>query len=204
MSIDLASPAPQPMSTSVTTVFQRDEPLPTSTPTAESPWLTAAFLAAVLTALVTVALARRRHLEEERSRIAETFAGATRAVAAYKEMPYSIRRRNHLEGPAERVRLSQEMAKTQADLSYYLAWTAAESTEVGERYAELVAELRRVAGASCHDAWLQPPPTRDNEMNVPSSVMDLASIKPLETVFATAANSHLDAYLSWRALFRRP
>ncbi len=204
MNLDLPSPAPQPTSTSVTTVSQWLGPPTSSAPAAESPWLTAALLAAIVTALVTVVLARRRHLEEERFRLTETFAGAARAVAAYKEMPYSIRRRNHLDGPAERVRLSEEMAKTQADLSYYLAWTAAESTEVGQRYAELVAELRRVAGTSCHDAWLQPPPTHDEEMNIPPSVVDLAPLQPLEKAFAVAAKKHLDAYLSWRSLFRRP
>lgn len=203
MTLDAASPAPQPTGTSVATVSQWLGPAPA--PAApDSPWLTAAFFAAIITALVTVVLARRRHLEEERSRLTETFAGATRAVAAYKEMPYAIRRRNHLEGPAERVRLSQEMAQTQADLSYYLAWTAAESENVGHSYAALVAELRRVAGRSCHDAWLEPPPTRDEEMNIPPSVVDLSPIQPFETAFAAAAKEHLDAYLTWRALLRRP
>lgn len=203
MNLPLTSPTPQPTGTPFATVSQWLGPAQSSA-VPDSPWLTAAFLAAIVTALVAVVLARRRHLEEERSRLTETFAGATRAVAAYKEMPYAIRRRNHLEGPAERVRLSQEMAQTQADLFYYLAWTAAESTEVGERYAALVGGLRRVAGRSCHDAWLEPPPTRDEEMNIPSSVVDLSPIQPFETAFAAAAKEHLDAYLTWRALLRRP
>lgn len=203
MTPDVASPTPQPTGSLVATVSQWLGPAQSSA-TSDSPWLTAAFLAAIITALVTVVLARRRHLEEERSRLTETFAAATRAVAAYKEMPYAIRRRNHLEGPAERVRLSQDMARTQADLSYYLAWTAAESAQVGQRYAALVAELRRVAGRSCHDAWLQPPPTRDEEMNIPPNVVDLSPVQPFEAAFAAAAKEHLDAYLTWRALLRRP
>jgi len=203
MTLDVASPVPQPTGTSVATVSQWLGPAKSSA-APHSPWLTAALLAAIITALVTVVLARRRHLEDERSRLTEIFAGATRAVAAYREMPYAIRRRNHREGPAERVRLSQDMARTQADLSYYLAWTAAEAEEVGQRYASLVAELRRVAGRSCHDAWLQPPPTRDDEMNIPPSVVDLSPIQPFETAFAAAAKEHLDAYLTWRALLRRP
>lgn len=47
----------------------------------------------------------------------------------------------------------------QAGLSFYLAWAAAESTEVGKRYEELVTKLRRVAGSACHDARLDTAPS---------------------------------------------
>lgn len=190
--------------TASTTTTTTSSAAPSTASEAGSPWLTAALLAAVITAVVTLVLARRKHLEEERARVAVVFAEATKAVAAYLEMPYAIRRRNHKEPAEERVRLSQEMSKVQADLSFYLAWTAAESTEVGQRYEELVTKLRQVAGSACHDAWLAAAPTRDAEMNIPPSVVDLSAVRPYQKSFTTAAQAHLDQYLSWRALGRRP
>lgn len=175
-----------------------------SAPGVGSSWLTAALVAAILTAVVTVLLARRRHLEDERARVADSLSEASKAVAAYMEMPYAIRRRNHKEPAAERVRLSQEMAKAQADLSFHLAWTSAESTTVGAAYEELVTQLRRIAGAACHDAWLDPAPTQDADMNIPPTVVDLSPLHDYQAAYATAAQNHLDRYLSWRALGRRP
>jgi phosphate/sulfate permease len=179
-------------------------PAPSAVSDVGSPWLTAALLAAVITAAVTLVLARRKHLEEERARVAVVFAEAAKAVAAYLEMPYAIRRRNHKQPEEERVRLSQEMSKLQADLSFYLAWTAAESTEVGLQYQELVTKLRQVAGTACHEAWEAAAPTSDAQMNIPPTVVDLSAVRPYQNSFTTAAQAHLDQYLSWRALLRRP
>lgn len=193
-----------PATTGSTTSITTSTPAPSVAPDVGSPWLTAALLAAVITAAVTLVLARRKHLEEERAKAAVVFSEASKAVAAYLEMPYAIRRRNYRQPAEERVRLSQEMSKVQADLSFYMAWTAAESTEVGQRYEELVSQLRRVAGAACHDAWLEAAPMRDAQMNIPPSVVDLSAVRPYQNSFTTAAQGHLDQYLSWRALGRRP
>lgn len=208
-----ATPAPAtatvpqpPMGTGTTTIAQSTQPLTASAtaPAVGSSWLTATLLAAILTATVTVLLARRRHLEDERARVADVLSEGSKAVAAYMEMPYAIRRRNHKDPAAERVRLSQEMAKAQADLSFYLAWTAAESATVGAAYEELVTQLRRTAGAACHDAWLDPAPTHDADMNIPPAVVDLSPLREYQAAYAAAAQTHLDRYLSWRALARRP
>lgn len=129
--------------------------------------LTGAVLAAVIGAIVNTALARRKSLEEERARVRGVFAEAFEAVAAYKEFPYAIRRRRHDEPEAERVRIAEAMSGVQAKLSYYLAWTTAESAQVGDAYAHLIKELRRVAGTACHDAWLAPAATTDADMNIP-------------------------------------
>lgn len=94
-----------------------------------------AVLAALLTAALNLALARRKSLEEERARLRSTFAEAFEAVVRYKEMPYAIRRRRADEPSAERVRLSEEMRAIQAKLSYYEMWTAGESATVGGAYA---------------------------------------------------------------------
>lgn len=164
--------------------------------------LTGAVLAAVIGALVNTALARRKSLEEERARVRGVFAEAFEAVAAHKEFPYAIRRRRHDQPEAERVRIAQEMACVQAKLSYYSAWTEAESPQVGGAYADLVKELRRVAGTACHDAWLAPAATSDADMNIPPSVVDLSQLKPLEGAFIAASKQHLDHFLHLRSLVR--
>lgn len=165
--------------------------------------LTGAVLAAVIGALVNTLLARRKSLEEERARVRTVFAEAFRAVAAYKEFPYTIRRRRHDEPESERVRISQAMSNVQADLSYYLAWTRAESDAVGRAYAALVAELRRVAGSACREAWETEPITADKDMNINgSSAIDLSAVSPFEDAFVEATQRHLSHFLSLRRLLR--
>jgi hypothetical protein len=159
-SASLAPTTPMTVTTSTTSV-------PAQVPTAPaapvnqgdliSVFITGAVIAAIVGAVVNIALARRKSLEEERARVRTTFAEAFQAVAEYKELPYAIRRRRHDEPEAERVRLSEALREVQTKLSYYMVWTKAESDEVGRLYGSLVAELRKVAGTACHDAWLAPP-----------------------------------------------
>lgn len=164
--------------------------------------LTGAVIAAVIGAVVNTALARRKSLEEERARVRGVFAEAFEAVAAYKEFPYAIRRRRHDEPAAERVRLAEAMSEVQAKLSYYLAWSKAESPEVGHAYAELVTELRKVAGKACHDAWLAPAATADADMNIPPAVVDLGGLRSFEDAYVAASAKHLDNFLKVRSLLR--
>jgi hypothetical protein len=163
----------------------------------------AAVIAAFVGATVNVALARRKSLEEERARVRTTFAEALQAVAEYKEFPYAIRRRRGDDAAAERVRLSEALREVQAKLSYYTAWTKAESDEVGRAYETLVGELRKVAGTACHEAWLAPPANDDKDMNFPPGVIDLSALKPYEDAFVTAAHEHMKEMLSLRRLVRR-
>ena len=149
-------------------------PLPGAAPGASSAGLigaiiSGAFLAAMLAGAVNVWMARRRSREEERARIRNTFAAAFEAYTAYKEFPYAIRRRRLDDPEAERIRLSEALRAVQERLSYYLAWTQAEAVEVGQQYARLIAEARRVAGQAMHDAWNDPPRATDPEMNIPQT-----------------------------------
>lgn len=164
--------------------------------------LTGAVIAALIGAVVNTFLARRKSLEEERARVRGVFAEAFQAVAAYKEFPYAIRRRRDDEQAGERVRLAQAMAEVQAKLFYYQAWTNAESAEVGDRYDDLVRELRRVAGEACHDAWLAPAAASDADMNIPPTVVDLSGLRPLEDAFVAAGQQHLTNFLRLRSLLR--
>lgn len=168
--------------------------------------LSAAFLAAVMTALigaiVNSVIARKKFLEEERTRVRATYAEAFEAVAAYKELPYAIRRRRHDQTEAERIRLSEDARQIQQRLSYYRAWTRAESSQVGQAYDALVSQLRATAGAACNQAWADAPVRTDAEMNIPSDKVDLRPITPYEDAYITAVADDLKRRKTWRAALR--
>ncbi len=161
--------------------------------------ISGAFLAAMVAGAINVWMARRRSREEERARIRSTFAAAFEAYTAYKEFPYAIRRRRPDEPEAERIRLSEALRAVQEKLSYYLAWTQAESAEVGQQYAALVAEARRVAGRAMHDAWNDPPRASDPEMNIPPEVIDLRQLETAEAQYMQAVRDHLASLTPWWA-----
>lgn len=169
--------------------------------------LSATFLAAVVIAvvgaIVNSVIARKKFLEEERDRVRAAYAEAFEAVAAYKELPYAIRRRRYDQAESERIRLSEDMRKTQQKLSYYRAWTQAESAKVGQAYATLVAHLRAAAGAACNQAWSDGPIRSDPEMNIPMDKVDLRSITAHEDAFIAAVADDLKTRKTWRAALPR-
>ncbi len=156
-----------------------------------------AFLAAMLTAVINIWLARRKSREEEISRLRTSFAEAFAAHSAYKEMPYAIRRRRFDAAAEERVRLSETLREIQGNLSYHLAWTKIESAAVGAAYAELVQELRKTAGVAMRAAWEAPPIENDTAMNIPPAQIDLSALQPLETAYIAAVRAHLDTLKPW-------
>jgi hypothetical protein len=163
--------------------------------------LSGAVLAALITAAVNEVLSRRKRLDDERARLRSTFAEAFECVVRYKEMPYAIRRRRSDAPGAERVRLSEELRDIQAKLSYYLMWTAGESTSVGNAYETLVENLRRVAGAACHDAWISQAASDDAGMNIGPDVVDVSELTEHEQSYVQAAQQHLDDFLRFHRLF---
>ena len=178
-------------------------PPPTAASMATTALLSGAVLAAIITTTVTACIAvwaaRRKSREEERARQRDLFAAAFQAYAAYIEMPYAIRRRRHDESAAKRIRLSETVRQIQERLSYFFAWTAAESSTVGDAYAALVSELRTVAGSAMREAWLAEPTTDDAAMNIPPTVIDLSILTPLEIAFTTAVRDHPTAIAPWWA-----
>lgn len=204
-----ATPTIMPSSSpTVVSMTSTASPGPAAQPSAAPSLATAAVVsgavfAAILTAAVTGCIAvwasRRKSREEERARQRALFAGAFQAYAAYKEMPYAIRRRRHDEAAAERIRLSETTREIQGRLSYFIAWTAGESSTVGDAYATLVRELRKVAGSAMREAWSAEPITDDAAMNIPPTVIDLSSLTPLEAAFTTAVRDHLAAIAPWWA-----
>lgn len=156
-----------------------------------------AFLAAMLTATITIWLARRKSREEELGRLRTAFAEAFAAHSAYKEMPYAIRRRRSDALAEERVRLSETLREIQANLSYHLAWTKIESETVGKAYADLIQELRKTAGMAMNAAWEAPPIESDAAVNIPPPVIDLSALQPLETAYIAAVRAHLRRLTPW-------
>lgn len=155
---------------------------------------------AVVAAVVNIALTRRKSLEDERTRMRNTCAEAFEAVAAYKEFPYAIRRRRHDTPEAERVRLSEELRHIQARLSYYTAWMRSEDAKLAAAFDDLVANLRRIAGRACHDAWLAPPASADSDMNFPAGVIDLCGLAQYEDAYIAAVKIHADGLIKTRRL----
>lgn len=161
--------------------------------------ISGAFLSAALTAIVNIWLARRTHHGQERDRVRAAFADAFAAYAAYKEMPYAIRRRRADAPAEERVRLSEILRSIQSGIAYHLAWTAAESEPVGRAYADLVDAMRKIAGTAMHDAWLAPAPTAGAAMNIPTTTIDLTALAPYEAAYMKATREHLKHLAPWWA-----
>jgi hypothetical protein len=132
-------------------------------------------------------------------RIRNTFAAAFEAYTSYKEFPYAIRRRRPDEPEGERIRLSEALRAVQEKVNYYLAWTQAESADVGEQYATLISEVRRIAGRAMHDAWNDPPRATDPEMNIPPELVDLSQLAAAEAEFMQAVRQHLSSLTPWWA-----
>jgi hypothetical protein len=159
--------------------------------------LSATILAALIAATVNVMLARRKSREEERARLRDRFAQAYGAYAEYCEFAYAIRRRRHDDPSAERVRISEELRKVQAELSAHEAWVKLESETAGTAYTKLTQQMRKIAGGAMRQAWIDEPATSDTDVNIPPGTVDLSPLKPFETAYMDAVATHLRALAPW-------
>jgi hypothetical protein len=159
--------------------------------------LSATILAAMIVAAVNIMLARRKSREEERARLRDRFAQAYGAYAEYCEFAYAIRRRRHDDPTVERVRISEELHKVQAELSAHEAWVNLESETVGTAYTKLIQEMRKIAGGAMRQAWIDEPATSDADVNIPPKTVDLSPLKPSETAYMDAVAAHLRALAPW-------
>jgi GMP synthase PP-ATPase subunit len=159
--------------------------------------LSATILAALIAAAVNVMLARRKSREEERARLRDRFAQAYGSYAEYCEFAYAIRRRRHDDPSAERVRISEELRKVQAELSAHEAWVKLESETVGMAYTELIQQMRKTAGGAMRQAWIDEPATTDVGVNIPPETVDLSPLKPFETAYMDTVATHLRALAPW-------
>ncbi len=141
----------------------------------------------------------------ERERLTRSrgvFSKAYAAVQEYKEFPYVIRRRRKDTPEEERIRISSELRRVQADLAFYSAWLTTESRHVHRSFSELLEQTRKVAGTAMHEAWLEPAAEDDSSMNMPK--VDMSALAPLETAYLEEVADHLALRPRWvRRLFRR-
>lgn len=159
--------------------------------------LSATILAALIVAAVNIMLARRKSREEERARLRDRFAQAYGAYAEYCEFAYAVRRRRRDDRSAERVRISEELRKVQAELSEHEAWVKLESEMVGNAYTKLTQEMRKIAGGAMRQAWIDEPATSDADVNIPAETVDLSPLKPFEMAYMEAVAAHLRALAPW-------
>lgn len=195
-----ATATPSPTTRTTTTTAPSSPPATTAASSSVDAAVVGAgavVLAALLLALWNVMLARRKSREEERARQRTAFAEALQAVAAYKEMPYAIRRRNAEEPGSERVRLSEVVREIQAELSFHQTWIRSESRSVADAYDALVSAARRVAGGAMREAWKVDPITTDAQMNIGPELVDLSELRPLEEAFTAATVQHLKELTPW-------
>ena len=141
--------------------------------------------------------------ERERlTRSREVFSKAYAVVQEYKEFPYVIRRRRTSAPEEERIRISSELRRVQADLAFYSAWLMTESPHVYHSFSELLEQLRCVAGTAIHEAWLEPPAEDDSKMNMPD--LGLSTLTFYESAYLGEVADHLSLWPRWlRRMFRR-
>ena len=136
------------------------------------------------------------------TRSREVFSKAYAVVQEYKEFPYVIRRRRASAPEEERIRISSELRRVQADLAFYSAWLMTESPRVHHSFSELIEQLRHVAGTAMREAWLEPAAEDDSKMNMPE--MGLSALTPYESTYLEEVVDHLSLWPRWlRRVFRR-
>ena len=141
--------------------------------------------------------------ERERlTRSRDVFSKAYAGVQEYKEFPYVIVRRRKDTPEEERIRISSELRRVQADLAFYSAWLRTESRHVHRSFSELLKQARNVAGTAMHEAWLQPAAAEDSKMNMPK--LDMSALAPYESAYLEEVVDHLSLWPRWtRRLLRR-
>lgn len=125
-------------------------------------------------------------------------ARALAAVAAYREMPFLIRRRRHDDLAGERARLSERFADVQAELATCEALIRVDTDKkVRRTYAALVADLRAHAGKQAHLAWNTKPITADAEMAMPDVAKALSEIDAAQRACESAMSESEPRLLRW-------
>ena len=140
----------------------------------------------------------------ERARLTRSREISSKAYASiqeYKEFPYVIRRRRKDAPEEERMRISSELRRVQADLAFYSAWLRTESPYVHRCFDDLLVQVRNTAGKAMHNAWLEPPAEDDSNMNMPD--LGLSTLTPYESAYLEEVVDHLSFWPRWlRRLLR--
>jgi hypothetical protein len=104
-------------------------------------------------------------------------------------VPFIVRRRNPDDLSKERQRISADQSELQAKLNSFRAILRVEDPYVGERYAQLVAATRGVAGAFIKEAWNTDPAGQDVQVHNPS--WDFSELDQYDEAYLRAVADHL-------------
>ncbi|NEA33402.1 hypothetical protein [Streptomyces sp. SID13031] len=138
------------------------------------------------------------------------YADATKALNAWGQFPYRIRRR--VDDTAETlVRLEALGAEIQEALAYATGWVSAESSELGEIYNRLVELLRAEVTLHAREAWASPPAGVASAMNISGNPHDggkavrTTGVIPAEWVVVQLFSTTIQYRIGWRRyLWIRP
>lgn len=132
---------------------------------------------------------------ERRLRKREALAKAVGALAAYREYPYVIRRRDEDDQAAERRRISTEIMQVQRELTEASIWIGAEAPILYGEYVAAVKDHRRIAGALMNEAWRTPASTDDADMNIADFHEKLAPLRAHDAVLVELIRNEVS--FSW-------
>lgn len=125
-----------------------------------------ALIAAVAAIILAVLGPAFTAAAERRLRKREVLAKAVGALAAYREYPYVIRRRDDTDPAAERRRISNEIMAIQRELTEATVWIGAEAPGLEKAFDAALTDHRRIAGGLMNEAWRAEPASDDPSMNI--------------------------------------
>lgn len=132
---------------------------------------------------------------ERRLRKREALAKAVGALAAYREYPYVIRRRDPTDPPGERRRITGEIMSVQRELTEASIWIGAEAPGLYKSFDAAVADHRRIAGGRMNEAWKAEPAGDDAGMNINDLHAALEPLRAHDRKLAELIRS--EARFSW-------
>ena len=163
--------------------------LPAPLASSGSAWVAPTIVISIVALGVSVATfflaGRRARLDRQR----QVFADAFEVVMEYREYPFIVRRRSPDDRAGERRRISGDLSQVLAKLNGFKARLRVEAPFVGDRYAELVAATRRVAGSLITEAWNSEPVGEDKNIHNPG--WDLSELDAYDDAYLRAVADHL-------------
>ncbi len=168
-----------------------------------NPWVGPAIVAAGIAALVSIVTVVVNGVLHRRDRQRQLIAEAFEKVHAYRECIFIVRRRlpdGHEKADEDRARISGELSHLQARINSLGAVLLIESPSIGDAYATLVQETRRIAGGKIRDAWTRESTVTNGSMNITD--VDLTGLDGLDRAFLEVVQAEL-ALPPWAWWLRR-
>jgi hypothetical protein len=170
-----------------------------------NPWIGPAIVAAGIAALVSIVTVVVSGVLHRRDRQRQLIAEAFEKVHAYREFIFIVRRRlpeSNEKAEEDRARISGELSQLQARINSLVAVLCIESPHVGDAYATLVQETRRIAGSMIRDAWTRQSTLASDTMNITD--VDLTDLDGLDGAFRALVEAELALppwawWMRWRA-----